>query len=173
MHWDEYLNKRERERRQQAEEAERTELYRQVTDSELQKSREEVETKLEYLKREFPDWEIQSDAANREIRRLEKEREGIILTLVRRGKLGPGAKQQDHGNNPTATAQQEAPSNVRETFVRPILSRKGWSVPDWAKESGVDFHTADDYLKGKTVPYPSTLKKLADALGVDVEKLPE
>jgi hypothetical protein len=36
----------------------------------------------------------------------------------------------------------------------------------------VDFHTANDYLKGKTNSYKSTRKKLADALGVPVEELP-
>jgi hypothetical protein len=36
----------------------------------------------------------------------------------------------------------------------------------------VDFHTANDYLKGITNPYASTRKKLADSLGVLVKDLP-
>jgi Helix-turn-helix len=62
--------------------------------------------------------------------------------------------------------------NTREIVLRPILSSKGLSVHDWAKGAGVDFHTANRYLKGKIKPHASTLKKLADALGVEVDKLP-
>jgi lambda repressor-like predicted transcriptional regulator len=68
--------------------------------------------------------------------------------------------------------ENTSPTNQRESFVLPFLDRKGWSILDWATNSGVDFNTASNYLKGKTVPYKSTLKKLADALGVDVQKLP-
>jgi len=44
---------------------------------------------------------------------------------------------------------------------------------EWAQESGVDFHTASSYLKGKTKPYQSTRKKLADSLGIPGEDLPD
>jgi ribosome-binding protein aMBF1 (putative translation factor) len=64
-------------------------------------------------------------------------------------------------------------SNSREALIRPILEEKGFSVHDWATKAKVDFHTANNYLKGKTKPQPSTLKKLADALGVEVAKLPK
>jgi hypothetical protein len=61
----------------------------------------------------------------------------------------------------------------RCAFVRPILTGKGWSTFEWATESKVDFHTADDYMKGTTNPYPSTRKKLATSLDIDdPEKLP-
>jgi hypothetical protein len=65
------------------------------------------------------------------------------------------------------------PANDRESFVIPILNQKGWSILDWASHSEVDFHTANDYLRGKTKPYKSTRKKLADSLGVKVEELPK
>jgi hypothetical protein len=68
-----------------------------------------------------------------------------------------------HGNDP---------QNEREKVVQPILVKKGWSIHDWAIESEVDFHTANDYLKGKTTPHPSTRKKLADSLGICVRDLP-
>ena len=61
----------------------------------------------------------------------------------------------------------------REAFVNPILRNKGWSVHDWASQSVVDFHTASDYLKGRTNPYPSTRAKLARSLGIEVQKLPQ
>jgi hypothetical protein len=81
-------------------------------------------------------------------------------------------------NSATSTQSVEskstnsAPSNTREVFFRPILDKKGFSIHDWAKQASVDFHTANNYLKGKTKPYPATIKKLADALGIEVAKLP-
>jgi len=71
----------------------------------------------------------------------------------------------------------EAPARVkketsRELFVNEVLASKGWSIFDWANEAKVAHATAIDYLHGKTKPYRSTRKKLADALGVSVEKLP-
>jgi lambda repressor-like predicted transcriptional regulator len=60
----------------------------------------------------------------------------------------------------------------RKAFIMPLLTAKGWSILDWAIASGVDGHTASDYLKGATKPYRSTRKKLADSLGVEVEALP-
>ncbi len=61
---------------------------------------------------------------------------------------------------------------AREAFVLPLLEKKGWSVLDWANESQLDYHTANDYLKDRTRPYASTRKKLAEGLGVEVALLP-
>lgn len=63
-------------------------------------------------------------------------------------------------------------SNTRKTFLTPILEKKGFSVHDWANKANVDWHTADNYLNGKTNPYQSTRKRLADALSIGVEELP-
>lgn len=60
----------------------------------------------------------------------------------------------------------------RTQFVDQILTKKGWSTHDWAVQSNVDFHTADNYRKGFTKPFPSTRKKLADSLGIAVDELP-
>jgi hypothetical protein len=65
-----------------------------------------------------------------------------------------------------------SPAEIRQAFVRPILTDKGWSIHDWADKANVDFHTANEYLKGTTNPYASTRKKLADSLGVAVADLP-
>jgi hypothetical protein len=62
---------------------------------------------------------------------------------------------------------------TRRAVVEPILLEKGWSVLEWASESEVDHHTADDYLSGATKPYKSTRKKLAASLGLTVESLPD
>ena len=69
-------------------------------------------------------------------------------------------------------SQDATGANDREVVVLPILLSKGWSILDWATASNVDFHTANDYLKGVTQPYPSTRKKLADSLDLDVKDLP-
>jgi lambda repressor-like predicted transcriptional regulator len=73
---------------------------------------------------------------------------------------------------PTSEPDVTNPANKRASFVQGILEVKGWSVLDWAKDSGVDYNTARDYLAGKTKPYSSTRKKFADSLGVKVEELP-
>lgn len=72
---------------------------------------------------------------------------------------------------PLAATRKPASSIMREASINAMLEKKGLSVRQWANDAKVDFHTADNYLKGKTKPYPDTLKKLADALGVDVSKL--
>lgn len=72
-----------------------------------------------------------------------------------------------------ASDAQRERSDARKAFIGPKLAEKGWSNHDWATHSEVDSHTVNDYLRGKTKPYSSTRKKLADSLGVHVEKLPE
>jgi hypothetical protein len=68
---------------------------------------------------------------------------------------------------------EDTVNETRESFLRPILVQKGLSVRAWATKAGVDFHTADDYLKSKSKPYPDTLKNLADALDIEIAKLPD
>jgi len=63
-------------------------------------------------------------------------------------------------------------TNERESRIRPLLERKGWSTNDWAVDSGLDFHTVSDYLEGKTRPYANTRTKLAKSLGIDITELP-
>jgi lambda repressor-like predicted transcriptional regulator len=64
-------------------------------------------------------------------------------------------------------------SAVRKAFVDPILLDKGWSILDWANEAEVAYHTAADYLAGTTSPYRSTRVRLAKALGVSPNQLPQ
>jgi transcriptional regulator with XRE-family HTH domain len=52
--------------------------------------------------------------------------------------------------------------------VKEIRRRKGWSQKDLANESGVGQDTISGIESGRHEPRPSTLRKLADALGVEV-----
>jgi hypothetical protein len=63
-------------------------------------------------------------------------------------------------------------ARARRDFVLPLLEEKGWSVLDWAKNSKVDVHSANGYLKGETRSYRSTRKKLAESLGLKARDLP-
>jgi transcriptional regulator with XRE-family HTH domain len=70
-------------------------------------------------------------------------------------------------------ARRPGKAELRKASVLPILERHGWSILDWANESGVAYHTASDYLGGSTNPYRSTRMKLAQGLGIDLTSLPE
>jgi lambda repressor-like predicted transcriptional regulator len=72
----------------------------------------------------------------------------------------------------TALQSTARKKSARQAFVLPILDKKGWSLLDWAIESKVAYHTASDYFHGLTKPYRSTRVKLAQGLGVSVDKLP-
>jgi transcriptional regulator with XRE-family HTH domain len=52
--------------------------------------------------------------------------------------------------------------------VKEIRRRKGWSQKDLAEESGVGQDTISGIESGRHEPRPSTLRKLADALDVQV-----
>jgi hypothetical protein len=111
--------------------------------------------------------------------RLEEERQHLLIAVQELQAeleriIFPGTQ----NSGKAAQAVETKPTNAsaggtREAFLKPILKEKGFSVHDWAKVARVDFHTANDYLKGKTNPHASNLKKLADALGVEVAKLPK
>ena len=76
------------------------------------------------------------------------------------------------GQRVAAERINDNPQNERQAFVMPKLIEKGWSINQLAVQAEVDFHTVNDYLKGKTNPNRSTRKQLADALGVAVGQLP-
>ena len=52
--------------------------------------------------------------------------------------------------------------------VKEIRRRKGWSQKDLAEESGIGQDTISGIESGRHEPRPSTLRKLADALDVEV-----
>jgi lambda repressor-like predicted transcriptional regulator len=61
----------------------------------------------------------------------------------------------------------------RKAFISPLLLEKGWSILQWATEAEVAYNTVADYLSGKKNPYPSTRVKLAKALGISANRLPQ
>jgi hypothetical protein len=139
----------------------------------LQKHLEEVEDRLRYLQDKIPAWRLYGSGGEvpafyTEIRRLQTECESIILELTKRRKWNTQTE-----NSKLPKPRLASNADRRESIVRPMLRSKGWSTLEWAQESGVDFHTASSYLKGKTKPYQSTRKKLADSLGIPGEDLPD
>lgn len=74
-------------------------------------------------------------------------------------------------------AQPEEKQNdiakTRKAFIEPMLTEKGWSILQWAMEAEVAYNTVADYLSGKKNPYPSTRVKLAKALGISANILPQ
>lgn len=143
-----------------------------------------VDEKLRFLQEQFPDWRAWGGGYGPgnnppnyylEIRQLENEREALILALSKRrkpGRLTEREKEQKLSLDGKFT--KAAASKTREVFLKPLLKTKGLSIRGWARNAKLDFHTADNYLKGKTRrPNPDTFKQLADALGVKVEELPE
>ncbi len=62
---------------------------------------------------------------------------------------------------------------TRRTALDRMLAEKGWSVLEWATNANVTHHTAKDYYDGKRRSYPNTKMKLAKALGIPPDQLPE
>lgn len=55
--------------------------------------------------------------------------------------------------------------------IKNIREGRGWSQRDLAEVSSVHFNSVSGIESGKHKPRPSTLRKLAEALGVEVEDL--
>jgi hypothetical protein len=78
---------------------------------------------------------------------------------------------------------QEKPSAPEETqadraarrmrILEPILTKRGLSQNGWAVQAEVKWHTANDYLTGKTNPTKDTRKRLASVLGMEPTDLPD
>ena len=60
----------------------------------------------------------------------------------------------------------------RKAFLDKRLKIKGCSLRVWANQAGVGLSTVTCYRSGKTHPHPSTLWKLARALGISIEEMP-
>lgn len=71
------------------------------------------------------------------------------------------------------TPQGHRTKEKRRAFIEPLLREKGWSPLDWANEANVAYHTAADYLSGARNPTRSSRAKLANALGVNPNLLPD
>ncbi len=56
-------------------------------------------------------------------------------------------------------------------MIKELRRRKGWSQKDLSRASGVGSDTISGIESGRHEPRPSTLRKLATALGVEVADL--
>lgn len=88
-------------------------------------------------------------------------------------RFAPRMTESPQGATSVPQVQINELANKRKALVEPILDEKGWSIHQLAVEAQLDFHTVNDYLKGKTRPNRSTRKQLAEALGIRVENLPQ
>lgn len=116
------------------------------------------------------DWIVQKAEAAMEIQKSKlssgKETKPSALT----GSASPDrmtqTNQPSHGRAVQSTTSRAA-------VVDPLLASKGWSILDWANAAKVAYHTARDYHDGIKSPYASTRLKLAQALEIEITKLPE
>lgn len=53
---------------------------------------------------------------------------------------------------------------VNTEAVKKMLFNKCWTVAELAEKAGVSLITADRFVNGRVLPYPSTMKKLCKAL---------
>jgi hypothetical protein len=101
---------------------------------------------------------------------LDRERNTRAVKVEAKAHQTPAAASE----TPTvASVEPEAATNERRKFVESLLDAKGWSVLDWANAAHVAHATAMDYLDLKTNPYSSTRLKLAKALGIPLDQLPQ
>ncbi len=101
----------------------------------------------------------------------------LVDEALRRGII-PSVPGHDPIPNPqsiatTVDSHKKERTHVRQAFVGPILAMKGWSLLDWSKYAELAYHTAEGYWEGTTAPYASTRLKLAKALGIKVDALPQ
>jgi hypothetical protein len=75
--------------------------------------------------------------------------------------------------SPVTLAPSSEHGETRAAFADRILTERGWSQLDWANEAGVDKNTIRDYVNGTTRPRASSLKKMADALEIEVSEMPQ
>lgn len=80
-----------------------------------------------------------------------------------------------HSQSPVQEASDAAHERAsqRRMFLDPILDEKGWSPGQLADKAGLDRHVIQHYMDGTTArPRRSTRKQIADALDIDVKKIP-
>lgn len=54
---------------------------------------------------------------------------------------------------------------VNTEAVRKMLFNNSWTINELAEKAGVSLITANRFVNGRVLPYPSTMKKLCKALG--------
>lgn len=88
----------------------------------------------------------------------------------------PSAVVRTPANSNGTSAIRSSPVTDSKTFFENIvvafLRDKGWSVDRFAKEAGLDRHTVNDYMNGKTKPFPATKAAIAKTLGIKVSDMP-
>ena len=68
--------------------------------------------------------------------------------------------------NDMPTATPESKGSDIGVRVYSVLEKKGWTAPMLAEVSGLNYTTIYHIINSRTRPRPTTIKMLADALGV-------
>jgi hypothetical protein len=69
-------------------------------------------------------------------------------------------------------SQVEQKAKARRTVILPILKRKGWTIPQWARAANMNQAVAYAYMNGESDPRRESRVALAGALGIAVTDLP-
>jgi DNA-binding XRE family transcriptional regulator len=134
----------------------------------LQNRLEEIEDKLHYLKAKFPAYKLAElgrdlPAYYTEIRRLEKDREEVVLELSKRRKsvtnVGSTAKL-------SGTDETSAIGSQIDFFRREC----GWSYDKLAGKTGIDKKQIIAHVHGRAKPRPQTIKEYAQAFSKELER---
>ena len=92
--------------------------------------------------------------------------------LARLRQLAESVPQRREEPKKAASRKQDAGlADKRKCLVDPILTEKGWSLVDLAKDAQLDYHTVDNFMEGFQT-YASTRAKLAKVLGIKPANLP-
>jgi hypothetical protein len=85
-----------------------------------------------------------------------------------------GAQSNRNKTAPPDRESREARAARRQAFLEPLLDKEGILVNEWEERAGVAKNTARKFWDGSTVRLrPGTCKKLAKALNVEPEELPD
>lgn len=60
---------------------------------------------------------------------------------------------------------------VNTKAVKKMLFSKSWTINELAERAGVSLITANRFVNGRVLPYPSTMKKLCKALNCTPEEI--
>lgn len=156
----------------------RLERFRRMSTSVLEHLLERERQKLFKIRQDFPAMDYLS---NPQIGKMRAKEQRIILierVLDERDAQAAATHQASEtaaeiGGAGSDIKPQDERFVARREFIQRRLVQNGWSLNKLAIEAKLDPGTVRNYVNGKSRSYPDTRKRIADALSVNVEDLPE